>query len=157
MQLTQHTDYSLRVLIYLSLQPARLCTITEIADFYGISRNHLMKVVHSLGLLGFIETVRGKHGGLRLARPAADIRVGDVARSTEPNFHIAECFDHKTNHCSITDVCRLKSILFQARTAFLETLDSYTIADAISDRIGALALLWKPLAMPAKRRVPARK
>lgn len=157
MQLTQHTDYSLRVLIYLSLQPARLCTITEIADFYGISRNHLVKVVHKLGLLGYIETVRGKHGGLRLARPATDIRVGDVARSTEPNFHIAECFDREADHCSITNVCRLKSILFQARTAFLETLDGYTIADAVSDRSGALALLGKPLTMPAKRRMPVRK
>ncbi len=156
MQLTQHTDYSLRVLIYLSLQPARLCTITEIADFYGISRNHLVKVVHKLGLFGYIETVRGKHGGLRLARPAAEISIGEVARSTEPNFNIAECFDREANQCSITEVCRLKTILLQARTAFMETLDSHTIADAVSDRRGALALLV-PMPAPVKRRLAARK
>jgi len=156
MQLTQHTDYSLRVLIYLSLQPARLCTITEIADFYGISRNHLVKVVHKLGLLGYIETVRGKHGGLRLARPAADITIGEVARSTEPNLNIAECFDRDTNQCSITEVCRLKTILQQARTAFMQTLDGYTIADAISDRRGALSLLV-PMPVQVKRRSAVRK
>lgn len=156
MQLTQHTDYSLRVLIYLSLQPARLCTITEIADFYGISRNHLVKVVHKLGLLGYIETVRGKHGGLRLARPAAEITIGEVARSTEPNFNIAECFDREANQCSITEVCRLKTILLQARKAFMETLDGHTIADAISDRRGALSLLVR-MPVQVKKRLAVRK
>jgi Rrf2 family transcriptional regulator, nitric oxide-sensitive transcriptional repressor len=156
MQLTQYTDYSLRVLIYLSLQPARVSTISEIADFYGISRNHLVKVVHRLGMLGYIETIRGKHGGMRLARPAAEISVGEVARHTEPNFDIAECFDREANQCSITPVCRLKKILLQARTAFLETLDSYTIADAISDRRGALSMLV-PIPALAKKGQAARR
>lgn len=132
MQLTQYTDYSLRVLIYLSQKPAQeLATITEISDFYGISRNHLVKVVHSLALNGFLETTRGKNGGIRLAKPAGKICIGDVVRSTEPNFEMAECFSQESNNCIITPVCTLKGILNEARNTFIATLDKYTLADTV--------------------------
>lgn len=132
MQLTQYTDYSLRVLIYLSQKAeGELATITEIADFYGISRNHLVKVVHSLSQNGFIQTTRGKYGGMRLARPADKIGIGEVVRKTEPNLDIAECFNSKNKSCVISPVCALKSILDGARTSFMHTLDRYTIANAL--------------------------
>ena len=133
MQLTQYTDYSLRVLIYLSQKrEGELATITEIADFYGISRNHLVKVVHNLAIYSFIQTTRGKNGGMCLARPAHEIVIGDVVQKTEPNFDIAECFNKETNTCVISPVCALKSILNDARTNFLQTLERYTIADALN-------------------------
>ena len=131
MRLTQYTDYSLRVLLYLAYKPERLATITELADFYKISRNHLVKVVHNLGLKGYIITTRGKNGGLRLARPAGEIVVGDVVRDMEPDFELLECFNEKTDHCVITRACSLKGVLFAARDTFLKQLDQYTIADAI--------------------------
>ncbi|TCV84167.1 Rrf2 family transcriptional regulator [Sulfurirhabdus autotrophica] len=135
MQLTQYTDYSLRVLIYLSLKkPGELGTISQISEFYGISRNHLVKVVHNLAIRGFIHTIRGKHGGMHLARLPAEITIGEVVRQTEPDFDIAECFDKETNHCVITPVCALKSILGEARNSFLKELDRHTIADAISKK-----------------------
>ena len=132
MQLTQYTDYSLRVLIYLSQKPEQeLATITEISGFYDISRNHLVKVVHSLALNGFISTSRGKNGGICLARPAAQIGIGEVVRCTEPGFYMAECFNQQGNNCVITPACSLKSILNEASNNFLATLDQYTLADAL--------------------------
>jgi Rrf2 family nitric oxide-sensitive transcriptional repressor len=137
MQLTQYTDYSLRVLIYLSQkQPADLATITEIADFYGISRNHLVKIVHNLATYGFILTTRGKNGGMCLARPADQIGIGEVVRKTEPNLYIAECFNKENNRCVISPVCNFKSILAEARTNFMQTLDRYTIANALNMQNG---------------------
>lgn len=135
MQLTQYTDYSLRVLIYLSLIEAdELGTIGDIAGFYGISRNHLVKVVHNLATHGIILTIRGKHGGMRLARPASRISIGEVVRLTESNFDIAECFNKASNNCVITPVCALKSILGEARSLFLQELDRHTIADAVTKK-----------------------
>ena len=135
MQLTQYTDYSLRALIYLSLKkPGELSTITDISEFYGISRNHLVKVVHNLATNGFIVTLRGKHGGMRLARPASDIPIGEVVRLTEPNFDIAECFNKETNRCVITRMCALKNILGQARAQFIQELDRYSIADTLNKK-----------------------
>lgn len=130
MRLTQYTDYSLRVLLYLAYKPDRMATITELADFYKISRNHLVKVVHNLGLRGYIITTRGKNGGLRLARPASEIVVGSVVRDMEPDFELLECFNEETDQCVITRACSLKSVLFSARDNFLAQLDQYTIADA---------------------------
>lgn len=129
MRLTLYTDYSLRVLLYLSGHPDRLATITELADFYKISRNHLVKVVHELGLSGYVQTVRGKHGGIRLARPADQILIGDVVRKTEPDLNLLECFDPSTDQCRITQTCKLKGVLFQARRDFLKELDQHTLAD----------------------------
>lgn len=132
MQLTQYTDYAFRVLIFLSRKErGELATITEISNFYGISRNHLVKIVHSLAINGFILTTRGKNGGMCLARPAKEIGIGDVVRKTEPNLDLAECFNNKTNTCLISPVCNLKSILGDARTSFMQTLDLYTIADTL--------------------------
>ena len=130
MRLTLYSDYSLRVLLYLSRKEGETATITELAEYYKISRNHLVKVVHNLGLLGFISTSRGKHGGIRLARPASDITVGEVVRQTEPDFDLLECFNPETDHCVITQSCHLKSVLFEARSAFLNVLDRQTLADA---------------------------
>lgn len=131
MQLTQYTDYSYRVLIFLAQKRSGLSTVTEIAEFYGISRNHLVKVIHNLASKGFVSTTRGRHGGMTLSRAPSEINLGDVARQTEPNFNIAECFDIEHNRCVITPTCALKNMLNQARKAFLDTLSQYTLADAI--------------------------
>lgn len=130
MRLTQLSDYSLRVLMYLGARPDRLATIQEIADAYGISQNHLMKVVHRLAQHGFVETVRGRGGGLRLKGAAGAIRLGDVVRAVEEDFRIVECFG-SGDTCRITDVCRLKRILNLALKAFLTTLDEWTLADLV--------------------------
>jgi Rrf2 family nitric oxide-sensitive transcriptional repressor len=126
MQLTRYTEYSLRVLMYLAIHPERLATITEISGAYNISRNHLVKVVHELGTLGFIKTQRGKQGGIRLARTADELTVGEVVRQVEKNLEIVDCTDPA---CPILPVCDLRDALYQARGAFFEVLDGYTLAD----------------------------
>ena len=133
MHITRYTDYSLRVLIYLALQQERLVTIQQIADSYDISKNHLMKVVHQLTLKGYIESVRGKNGGLRLHRRPEDINIGVVVRETEQDMNLVECFS-SGNQCCITPVCGLKNILAEALRAFLNTLDQYTLADILTER-----------------------
>ncbi|PSF07110.1 Rrf2 family transcriptional regulator [Marinobacter fuscus] len=133
MHITRYTDYSFRVLIYLATQGDRLATIQEIADSYEISKNHLMKVVHQLNKKGYIETVRGKKGGMRLHLAPEDINVGVLVRETEQDFSIVECFSAK-NSCKITPVCGLKSMFGEALKAFLEVLDKYTLADVINDQ-----------------------
>lgn len=141
MQLTMYTDYSLRVLIYLGLQRDRLSTVSEIAGSYGISRNHLVKVVHNLSSLGFVHSTRGKGGGLSLARAPEQINIGDVVRNTEANFDIVECFDGKQRNCPITTVCRLKGVLSDAANAFLGVLDGYTLADVLKNEQKLSAVL----------------
>jgi Rrf2 family transcriptional regulator, nitric oxide-sensitive transcriptional repressor len=141
MQLTRYTDYSLRVLIYLAVRPEKLATIEEIAGAYGISRSHLMKVVHQLGLAGYLETVRGRGGGLRLARLPEKIRIGEVVRHTEETMALVECFDPKTNHCRIEPVCGLRAALKDALDAFLRVLDGYTLADLVVRRRDPLVRL----------------
>jgi len=133
MHITRYTDYSLRVLIYLALQQERLATIQQIADSYDISKNHLMKVVHQLTLKGYIESVRGKNGGLRLHRRPEDINIGVLVRETEQDMNLVECFS-SDNQCCITPVCGLKNILAEALRAFLNTLDQYTLADILTER-----------------------
>ena len=131
MQLTQFTDYSLRVLIYLARLPEPgLATVSEIADYYKVSRNHLVKVVNKLANEGFILAIRGKGGGLKLGRPADTIGVGEVVRITEANMELVECFNKKTNQCCIANGCVLKAQLYEARRAFMMVLDKYTLADA---------------------------
>ncbi|MGA7595326.1 MAG: Rrf2 family transcriptional regulator [Gallionella sp.] len=129
MRLTLYTDYSLRVLLFLAGKENENATITEIADFYRISRNHLVKVVHKLGRDGYILTSRGRHGGLKLARPAKDIMVGELVRSTEPDLDLLECFNPATDQCVISNSCSLKGVVFNAQTAFLGVLDRYSLAD----------------------------
>lgn len=129
MRLTLYTDYSLRVLLYLAGREDEPVTISELADFYKISRNHLVKVVHNLGLNGYILTTRGRHGGLKLAHPAKEILIGDVVRSTEPDLYLLECFNPATDKCVITRSCSLKSVLVNAQAGFMGELDKYTLAD----------------------------
>ena len=140
MRLTMYSDYAMRVLMYLALRRPELCTIQEIADAYGISKNHLMKVAYQLGLSGWIETVRGRGGGLRLARDPAEVRLGDVVRVTEEDFRLVECFDPDSDTCRITPACRLQGVLREAGRAFIDVLDGYTLADLV-DRPRRLARL----------------
>ena len=128
MQLTKFTDYALRVLMYAHAAGDRRVTIEEMAASYRISRAHLMKVVNALTRAGYLTAVRGRSGGLTLARPAETIRLGEVIRSTEPDFALVECFA-TGNRCVITGCCRLPGVLSQALAAFLETLDQHTLAD----------------------------
>ncbi|WP_025025902.1 RrF2 family transcriptional regulator [Caldalkalibacillus mannanilyticus] len=132
MRLTLYTDYSLRVLIYLAAQESnRLVSIQEIAESYSISKNHLMKVIYGLGKLGYIETIRGRQGGIRLALKPMDISIGQVIRNTEEDFYLAECFDSDKNACIISSSCRLKHILYDALQAYFSVLDQYTLADVV--------------------------
>lgn len=130
MRMTAHSDYALRVLIYLGLNRGRLATSEEIAKAFGISKNHLMKVVLGLANGGFIEAIRGRNGGLRLARKPERIGIGAVIRTTEEDFAIVECLG-AWNTCIIAAPCRLKRIMSEALAAWLEVLDNYTLADLI--------------------------
>jgi Rrf2 family transcriptional regulator, nitric oxide-sensitive transcriptional repressor len=127
MQLTKFSDYALRVLMYAHAAGDRRVTIEEMAASYRISRAHLMKVVNALTRAGYLTAVRGRSGGLMLARPAETIRLGEVIRSTEPDFALVECFA-TGNRCVITGCCRLPGVLSEALAAFLETLDRHTLA-----------------------------
>jgi Rrf2 family nitric oxide-sensitive transcriptional repressor len=131
MRLTAYTDYSLRTLMHLGLHRERLVTIQDIADLHSISKNHLMKVVYQLGLGGYVDTVRGRNGGLRLKREPADINIGEVVRATESDFFMAECFDREHNTCPLTPDCRLKNVLAEATRAYLAVLDKMTLADVL--------------------------
>lgn len=131
MRLTSYTDYALRSLIFLGLNRDRLVTIQDIADLHGISKNHLMKVVHQLGVSGMVETVRGRNGGLRLKREPADINIGAVVRNTETDFYMAECFDPDNVGCAYSGSCTLKGVLSAATAAYLKVLDGVTLADML--------------------------
>ncbi|WP_380872787.1 HTH-type transcriptional regulator NsrR [Sphingomonas sp. DBB INV C78] len=139
MKLTRHTDYALRMLLYLAAHPDRLCSIAEIARAYDISQNHLMKVANELGRIGHIETVRGRNGGLRLARPANEIILGTVVRDMEEGFDLVDC-----GGCVIVPVCGLPGVLRQATRAFVETLDRYSLADIGGPKGGMAALFGVP-------------
>jgi Rrf2 family transcriptional regulator, nitric oxide-sensitive transcriptional repressor len=146
MQLTRFTDYTLRVLISVGLNDKRRerrgVTIGEISAQYGISRNHLMKVVQHLGHAGYLETLRGKGGGLRLAIPASDINLGSVVRNVEGAFHIVPCFDEgREDMCVIVPACVLKRVLGKALAAFLDVLDGYTLEDLLGPDRELAALL----------------
>lgn len=142
MKLTNYTDYSLRVLIYLALKKEdELSTIKEIAETYHISKNHLMKIIHELGKLGYIETIRGRNGGIRLAKLPKEINIGEVVSRTEEDFHIVNCFNQGNSYCVITPACKLKNVLFEALQAFLNVLKEYTLEDLIQDKDGLYQLL----------------
>lgn len=130
MRLTLYSDYSMRVLLYLGIKGKdQLSTIKEIADSYNISKNHLMKVTYELGQLGYIETIRGRGGGIRLAKDPKEINIGQVIRQTEEDFHIVECFDKENNLCVISPACQLKHALYEALQSYLSVLDRYTLGD----------------------------
>lgn len=133
-ELTFYSDYSMRVLMYLGLREGRVCQVSEIAAAYGISHNHLLKVVHGLAGGGFVHTFRGKGGGLTLARAPGKINLGRVVRAAEGPIRLVECMRGADNHCVITGVCSLKGILRQATENFLATLDQYTLADLLSHK-----------------------
>lgn len=135
MRLTRYTDYGLRVLLYLAERPDALPSIAQMADFHGISRNHLMKVVNNLGRDGLVTSVRGRLGGVRLARPAGEINVGEVVRRMEDDFHIVDC-----PSCRIAGYCGLRGALGEALSAFLAVLDGYTLADLMAKKPGPTAL-----------------
>ncbi len=139
MRLSAFSDYSLRVLMYLGVQNDRLATIAEIAAAHDISKSHLMKVVHQLGRSGYIETVRGKGGGLRLARAPQEVVVGEVIRQTESDFSLVECFADKPS-CRIQGACCLPAILNEALKAMFLVLDGYTLADLLQNPGGLMPL-----------------
>jgi Rrf2 family nitric oxide-sensitive transcriptional repressor len=134
MRLTTYSDYALRVLMYLALKSDGLSTIAEIAGSYKISEAHLMKVVHQLGVAGYIETVRGRGGGLRLAKPAETIGLAEVIRTTEPDMAIVSCLKPLNAPCMINPSCVLKRVLERAQRAFMEVLEGYTLADLAAPR-----------------------
>ena len=143
MRLTVQSDYSLRVLIFVATKQGELSTIPEIASAYGISRAHLMKVVHQLGKLGYLETVRGRGGGFRLAQSPSDICVGAVIKATEETLALVPCLAHATaaGGCRIDGACRLKGMLSEGLNAFFAVLDRYTLADIVSGRAAPLRRL----------------
>lgn len=145
MRLTLYTDYSLRVLIFLAAKPENeLSTVAEISDAFTISKNHLTKVVHELGKAGFIETVRGRGGGIRLKVRPEHINVGNVVRKTEDDFQLVECFNRESNQCVLAPVCQLKGVLKEALHAYLAVLDRYTIADFVQNKDEIGLLLFPP-------------
>lgn len=131
MHITQHTDYALRVLIFLASNEHRLATIQEISERFEISRSHLMKVVNQLIRKGFVEGVRGKGGGLRLARPVSEIMIGEVVRKMETDLALVECFS-EANHCLLTPACLLKGVFATALGAFLSSLDQVSLAQVLT-------------------------
>jgi Rrf2 family nitric oxide-sensitive transcriptional repressor len=141
LRLTVYSDYALRLLMYLAVKRDGLATIAEIADAYDISRTHLMKVAHELGVAGYVETVRGRGGGLRLARPREAILLGDVVRHTEPDMALVPCFAPVDADCTIERYCVLRKALRRAGDAFLDVLDGYTLADLARPRSALQSLL----------------
>jgi Rrf2 family nitric oxide-sensitive transcriptional repressor len=141
LRLTVYTDYALRLLMYLALKDEGLATIAEVAEGYGISRNHLMKVAHQLGIAGYVVTVRGRRGGLRLARPVETIGLGEVVRHTEPDMALVPCFKPVDAPCPIRRACMLRSALDEARSAFVKVLDGYTLGDLVQPRASLRTLL----------------
>lgn len=132
MRLTTMTDYAMRLLMYVGERPGRLCTISEIAQAYNISEPHLMKITHQLGRHGWIETVRGKHGGMRLAVAPEHISLGAVVRDTENDLNLVECLG-ENNSCVLSGRCHLTAIVDTALRKFLQHLDSYSLADILLD------------------------
>ncbi|MFZ5718189.1 MAG: RrF2 family transcriptional regulator [Pseudomonadota bacterium] len=143
MRLTLHTDYALRALIFLARADSQTATAGEIAAAYGVSRNHLVKVLQGLRDQGHVETSRGRHGGVRLAVDPQQLRLGDVVRQTEPLIELVECFNPQTNTCPLSRVCRLKRVLAEALSAYLEVLDAYTLADVTANGAELDALLGR--------------
>jgi Rrf2 family nitric oxide-sensitive transcriptional repressor len=129
MHLTQFTNYALRTLMTAALRDPELTRVQDVADGFGVARTHVVKCVHQLGGWGYLDTVRGRHGGFRLARPAGLITVGEVVRRTEDSLCLVECFNPATSTCPVRDVCRLNGGLKRALDAFLAVLDAMTIAD----------------------------
>lgn len=140
MRLTDYTDYSLRTLMYLGMHREQLVTIQDIANAYGISKSHLMKVVHQLGLAGMVETIRGRSGGLRLGKEPEEINIGEVVKGTEPDFMMVECFNRQLNECVLAPSCELQDVLRRATRAYLDVLSGVTLADLLQNSPSLLKL-----------------
>jgi Rrf2 family nitric oxide-sensitive transcriptional repressor len=141
-QLTQFSDYSLRLVLYLAVHPERPVPIQEISRAYGVSHHHMVKVAQRLIEDGMVASVRGRNGGLTLGRLPSEINVGRLVRITEPHLDLVECFDARRNTCPIDRACGLKGVLLEAQAAFLEVLDRHTVADFLP-RAPALIQLWR--------------
>jgi len=146
MRLTRYTDYAMRVLLYLGARADRLCSIAEVSRAYGISQNHLMKVVNDLARQGYVESVRGRFGGIRLGHPPEAINVGAVIRHTEDDFDLVDC-----GSCIIAPACGLTGALHEALAAFMAVLDGYTLADLLARRPDFSAL-FAPIEPNQQRR-----
>ena len=146
MRLNLQSDYALRLLMHLAAKEGELVTVRQVADRFRISQNHMMKVAHVLGREGFIETVRGRSGGLRLAQKGGAIRIGDVVRLMEGDLSLVECFPGGAGGCLIARACRLKGVLSEALEAFLSVLDRYTIADLTKNNFKLRDLLKSEVA-----------
>lgn len=131
MQLTKFTDYSLRCLVYLSARKDSYVSIRTISDYYNISYEHLTKVVHNLSNLGYVESKKGKNGGVKLLADASKLRLGDLVEILEPNMNLVECFDKKTNTCKIINNCKLKHCLYDAKKEFINSLNQYSLQDVV--------------------------
>ena len=146
MRLTRFTDNALRALLFLALAPDDVPTVGEVARRMGMSEDHLLKVVQRLTQLGYVKTIRGRRGGMRLARAADSIVVGEVVRQTEDNLQLVPCFESGNDSCPITSACGLAPALDDALQAFLTVLDGYTIADIMARRSELRALVGMPAA-----------
>jgi len=141
MQLSTYSDYSLRVLMQAALRAPARVTVDEVADTFGISRHHLVKVVHDLGRSGYLETHRGVGGGFTLARPSEDIRLGDIVRLGEETETVIDCIEGEKRRCRLLPACRLKGVLDEAAAAFFAVLDRYSLADLVQQSTKMRAVL----------------
>ncbi len=155
MRLTMMTDYALRLLMHVGARGGRLCTIAEVASAYGISEAHLMKITHQLGLAGWLETVRGKGGGMRLALAPEAINLGAVVRSVEPDFALVECLNSEghRSQCRLDGRCRLTGIFRGALASFLAHLDAHTLADVLPPAEVPVPVVRMPLRSAGRRQV----
>jgi Rrf2 family nitric oxide-sensitive transcriptional repressor len=147
MQLTLHFDYALRTLIFLAAHQGRRVTTLQVSRAYGISKNHLVRVIQDLEKAGCVKIIPGRSGGIELARDPALIRIGEVMRVMETNLNFVECFNTAKNTCPIQPVCRLKGALREAGSAFIAVLDRYTLADVVGSG-GALRGHFLPETRP---------
>jgi Rrf2 family nitric oxide-sensitive transcriptional repressor len=141
MRMTFHTDYALRMLIYLAMRPERVCTVGDVAEAYRLSRNHLLKVALNLRKLGLIATARGRSGGIRIAKLPEEINIGALVRASEEDFALVECLQGGGGSCAISPACRLKGMFGEALSAYLAVLDRYTLADIVRNRTALDRLL----------------
>ncbi len=144
MRMTQHSDYALRMLVFLALRADRTCTVNEIAEAYGLSRHHLLKVALQLKNLGLVESLRGRSGGISLAVDPADISIGALMESLETDFALVECMKPTGGNCVISPECRMKGMFREALEAYLNVLRAYSLADALENGPALAALLEIP-------------
>lgn len=144
MKLTQHTDYALRMLIFLAVHRDRSVTVSDVATSYGLSRNHLLKVAQNLGKRGYINTARGRSGGISLALPPDEINIGEVVRAMEDGFTLVECLHPEGGACILSPACRLKGVVREAIDAFLGVFDAYSLDDLVGNTKLLIELLRLP-------------